>query len=136
MSFMKGNKVHRSFPCYSTREDVVRAIRRAHPEELILLPLGVGEYFPDWKFAQHICLLLVDSPEENIRANACLGLSYIARTKQKLEQHLVKPVLLRELKLQNLLRWRVLDAIKDINHYLGWNIRVPFVYTAYFEKIY
>jgi hypothetical protein len=86
------------------------------------LPLAVGEYFLDWKYSQDECLRLAEHSSDIVRANACLGLAYVTRTKQRLEKHLVKPILLRELRYQREFRWRVEDAIKDINHYLKWHL--------------
>jgi hypothetical protein len=84
--------------------------------------LAVGEHFPDWKYAQNICLYLAEHSNDKVRANACLGLAYVARTKQRLEKHLVKPILLRELRCQTKFRWRIKDAIKDINRFLKWHL--------------
>lgn len=47
-------------------------------EELIYLPLSVGEYHKNWKFAQDICIRLAEHTNSNVRSNALLGLSYIA----------------------------------------------------------
>lgn len=91
-------------------------------EELVLLPLRVGEYGNDWKKSQSICLGLMDNESEIIRANAVLGLSYIARTQKNLDKRLVKPYLLRELERNKEYRWRIIDAIEDINLFLNWNI--------------
>lgn len=88
----------------------------------MLLSLGVGQNFPDWKFTQDICLQLADFEEEDIRANACLGLAYIARMKGALEKHLVKPILIRELRVQTELKWRIQDAVRDINQFMGWKL--------------
>ena len=109
-------------PKFETKDDVIRTLNNGKKSELVLLPLGIGEYFPDWKFAQDICLQLAGSEDEKISANACLGLAYVARTKNKLEKYLVKPVFIRELRRHQEFKWRVLDAIADINKYLGWNL--------------
>ncbi|MEH2128128.1 hypothetical protein [Nostoc sp.] len=63
--------------------------------------------------------MLSDRADDRICAKACLGLAYVARTQGKLKKHLVKPVILRELRTQTEWRWRIEDAIADINHYLG-----------------
>ena len=84
--------------------------------------MSVGEYHPDWKFAQDLCIRLSEHENEKVRANAVLGLAYIARTKGRLEKHLVKPILLRELKNCADLRWRIIDSIEDINLFMKWDI--------------
>lgn len=46
-------------------------------EKRIYQPLK--EYFKEWRQAQDICIHLLFHPDVAIRANAVLGLSYIAR---------------------------------------------------------
>ncbi|MGG6293080.1 hypothetical protein ACQ4M4_01550 [Leptolyngbya sp. AN02str] len=86
------------------------------------MPLALGENFPDWKYAQDVRLRLAEHSSDKVRANACLGLAYIARTKQRLEKHLFKPILLRELRCQTEFRWRIEDAITAINRHLAWRL--------------
>ena len=82
-----------------TREEAIQILEQGTEEQLALLPLQLGEYFPDWKFV-----------------------SYTARTQGKLEYYRIKPVLLRELRDNLLCRGRVLDAVEDINLFLHWRI--------------
>jgi hypothetical protein len=118
--------IYRSLPEFSDRQEVKQLIEKLVEsesiEDLLILSLAVGENFPDWKYAQATCLLLSEHQNENVRANACLGLAYIARTKGKLEKYLVKPILLRELRSQIEFKWRIEDAIADINYFLKWNL--------------
>lgn len=109
-------------PEFSDRQQIENLLKSEVIEELMILSLAVGENFSDWKYAQDTCLLLAEYSNEKVRANACLGLAYIARTKGKLEKHLVKPILLRELRSQVEFRWRIEDAITDINYYLKWHL--------------
>lgn len=104
------------------RQQAAEIIASGNINELALLPLSVGEHFTDWKAAQDICITLADHADEIVRGNAALGLAYIARTKGRLEKHLVKPILLRLLKNCGEYRWRVVDAIEDINLYMGWQL--------------
>jgi hypothetical protein len=114
--------IYQPLPILNRKKEIENLLSHGTIEELLVLPLAVGESFPDWKYAQNICLRLADHPSDKVRANACLGLAYVARTKQRLEKHLVKPILLRELRCQTESRWRVEDAINDINHYLKWHL--------------
>lgn len=91
-------------------------------EEKLLLPLRAGEYMNSWKDAQGICIRSFESEDPQIRANAALGLSYIARNTGCLENHLVKPLLIRELISNEQYRGRIIDAICDINLFMGWHI--------------
>jgi hypothetical protein len=90
--------------------------------DLAQLSIAIGENCPDWKYAQDVCLRLAEHANDNVRANACLGLGYIARTQRRLEQHLVKPIVLRELRCQTVFRGKIADAIEDINFFLGWRL--------------
>ena len=81
-----------------------------------------SEHFPDWKFAQDLCIKLAANEDAAVRANAVLGLAYIARTKGILEKHLVKPVILKELRENIEYKWRIEDSISDINVFLKWNL--------------
>jgi hypothetical protein len=103
-------------------EEIRRIIRENNVEELIRLPLSVGMYHPNWKFAQDLCVKLSEHAEPWVRANAILGLAYIARTKRKLEKNIVKPVLLKALREDKEFEWRAKDAIEDINLFMKWDI--------------
>lgn len=105
-----------------TREEVKEIIESNNIEALITLPLSLGEYEPDWKFAQDACMKLAQHEDERVRSNAALGLSYIARTNRKLEKNLVKPVLLQLLRDCKEYQGKVVDAIEDINLFMGWRI--------------
>lgn len=105
-----------------TYEEAVRILESGTLEERILLPLRAGEMMVDWKQAQTICIKSFESDDSRVRANAALGLAYIARTKGQLEKHLVKPLLVKELRENIENRWRIIDAITDINYYLGWHL--------------
>lgn len=105
-----------------TYEEALRILESGTLEERILLPLRAGEMMVDWKQAQTICIKSFESDDSRVRANAALGLAYIARTKGQLEKHLVKPLLVKELRENIENRWRIIDAITDINYYLGWHL--------------
>lgn len=115
------NRIYCSLPEYNDYE--IKAILESkNVDDLILLPLSVGEYHPDWKFAQNICVELSAHDDERVRANAALGLAYIARTKGSLEKHIVKPILHKLLYDCDEYRWRIVDAIEDINIFMNWKI--------------
>ncbi|MEH2159737.1 MAG: hypothetical protein V7K38_01530 [Nostoc sp.] len=115
-------RFYQPLPIITQREETQAILSHGSFDELMVLPLALGEHYPDWKYAQDVCLKLANHADDRIRANACLGLAYVARTQGKLEKHLVKPVILRELRSQTEWRWRIEDAIADINNYLGWRL--------------
>ncbi len=91
-------------------------------DDIATLPFSVGMNHPNWKIAQDICVALTFHESPRVRANAILGLSYIARTKGKLEKHIVKPIILRELRENMEFKWRIIDAIEDINLFMKWRL--------------
>lgn len=114
-------RVYRPLENYGM-EEAKDILEHGTREQLVTLPLSVGEYCADWKFAQQLCISLLNHDDAVIRANAALGLAYIARTKGKLDKRLVKPYLIRELRENEDMRWRIIDAIEYINHYLKWHL--------------
>lgn len=105
-----------------TYEEAIRILESGTETERILLPLRVGQTMVDWKQAQTICIKSFESDKPVVRANAALGLAYIARTKGRLEKHLVKPLIIKELRENDEFRWRILDSIEDINSFLDWHL--------------
>lgn len=49
-----------------------------------------------------------------IRANAALGLAYIARNHRMLDKRIVKPYLIKELRENLEYEWRIKDAIYNV----------------------
>ena len=109
-------------PIYSTKEEIQEVFKDGSKKDLMMLSLGVGESYPDWKYAQDVCVQLSESKDADIRANACLGFAYIARTKGAIDKDIVVPILLRELQSQVKNKQLVKDAIEDLNYRLGWNL--------------
>lgn len=105
-----------------TDQEIKETLSREKPEELLYLGLSVGMYHHNWRYAQEICLKLVEHENANVRANAILGLGHIARTKGQLDKRLVKPIILRELRSNKEHKGTIIDAITDINFFLKWNL--------------
>ncbi|MBO0457752.1 hypothetical protein JZO77_13510 [Enterococcus hulanensis] len=114
-------RLYQSLPEFDDKE-IKRILQFGSIEELTILPLSVGEYHANWKTAQNICVELSNHSDEQVRANSALGLAYIARTKGKLEKHIVKPILLEILRNCSEHRNRVIDSIQDINIFMEWSI--------------
>jgi len=114
-------------PKVDSKEEVKNILMENNKDELEKLGIAVGLCCPDWKYAQDICLLLIENEESVVRANAILGLAHIARTKGQLDKRLVKPIILRELRFNENNRSTILDAIQDINKFLGWSIGLKLV---------
>lgn len=114
-------KLYQSLPEFDDKE-IRRILQFGSIEELTILPLSIGEYHANWKTAQNICVELSNHSDEQVRANSALGLAYIARTKGKLEKHIVKPILLEILRNCSEHRDRVIDSIQDVNIFMEWSI--------------
>jgi hypothetical protein len=105
-----------------TDQEINEILERQEIEELIYLSLSVGLFHHNWKFAQDVCLSLIQHEDSNVRANAVFGLAHIARTKRHLDKRIVKPVILRELRENKKHKQTILDAITDINFFLKWDL--------------
>ncbi|MBP2116333.1 hypothetical protein [Paenibacillus silagei] len=116
-------------------EEIKDRLKRNDTADLLTLPLSVGEYHSNWKFAQDICARLSNHESAAVRANAVLGFAYIARTKGQLEKHIVKPIVLRELRENKEYEWRIRDSIEDINLFMKWNIGNRIIYECRDEHI-
>lgn len=105
---------------YSDNEiDVI--IARGNDEEIKLLPLSLGEYHSDPYFVQDFCIYLLDTyVNDEIRANAVLGLSFIARRYKHLDNK-IKPYLERESNENVEFNDRVKYSIEDINLFMEWS---------------
>ncbi len=115
-------RIYAALPTYSFAQAIEIAKRCDDTEDCLLLPLSVGAYWNNWKEAQTVCIRLFAHTNPAVRANAALGLAYIARNHGKLDKHIVKPYLLQELRQNEPYRWRILDALQDIHVFLDWHI--------------
>jgi hypothetical protein len=123
---------HPLFPKYYQRiyeeseslseEEIADILKRDNIDELMSLPLNVGENHPDWRFAQELCIALARHENADVRANAILGLAYIARTKKELDREIVLPVILKEYKENTKNTGIIEDALDDIALFLKWDI--------------
>ena len=105
-----------------TKSEIMERLEHGKEDELMLLPLSVGTYGKNWKEAQDICTKLMEHKNPAIRANAAMGLAYIARNHGMLDKRIVKPYLLKELRENMEYEWRIKDAISDINMFMGWKL--------------
>jgi len=120
----ENNLKYSPLPHYTSKEQIERVLEGDDVEELIRLPLAIGSSYHDWKYAQDTLIKLSEYEDTRISSNACLGLAYVARNHLKLEKHLIKPVLIKELRKNHKYNWRVIDSIEDINRFMNWNIAI------------
>jgi hypothetical protein len=108
---------------YYTRTDAEAALRADDIDTLIYIAFSMAMRYHDWKYVQHLCIHLSEHAHPIVRANALLGLAYLARFHHQLDKPLVKPVLLRGLRdPEEQVREEAADAIKTINSFMRWRI--------------
>jgi hypothetical protein len=105
-----------------TDSEISETLSNGSIESIIMLPLSVGLNHPNWKFAQSICIQLYAHSDWRVKANALQGLEYIARSKGKLEKHLVKPILLDALRSSIHEDLDSQNIVATINRLLKWKI--------------
>src|SRR5262245_50769798 len=104
-----------------TRKQIETAIEQDDFDTLIYAALAASWYDPDWQYSQAICIKLSSHENPVVRANAIMGLSYVARFRGRLDKRVVKPVLLRALRDKDeLVSGNAEDAIRDINFLMKW----------------
>lgn len=85
-----------------------------------LLPLSICEYNDDFDFAQNFCLGLLDTDNnDEIHANAALGLSYLVRRFRRFDKAIMSR-LQKELEENKAFHERVEYSIDDINTFMNW----------------
>jgi hypothetical protein len=103
--------------------DVEAVIDRNDPDELAFAPIVVSMCPPDYEWALSVCLRLASHPHSQVRANAILGFGHLARTCNRLDKSVVKPLVERALKDDaREVRSHARSAADDIESHLGWVI--------------
>ena len=105
-----------------SRTEVKKAIRRNDPEELLIAALSAALYL-DPVFSESICLQRAEHPHFNVRGNAILGFSHIARLHGRLNKRLVRSVIVRALMDDHEYVRDQAEAVKDdLEHFLRWKL--------------
>lgn len=94
--------------------------------EFFTLPFSLGEYAydkEDFYYAENILIKLMEHSDNNVRANAVLGVAYLARNHKKLtNKNKIIKIIKKELKENTEYKERIEDAIDDINIFLKLKI--------------
>ena len=97
-----------------TAYDIRRIICTEDIDEIKIVPLSVGEYCENLDYAEDVCIYVyVNYADEEVRANAILGLSYLARRFNFLSSKVI-PYLQMEYNRSTKYRERIIFAIEDI----------------------
>ena len=120
---------------FLSNETALEILKNANPNELKVLPFSLGEYCEDWKFAQDICIELLNSPHLDVRVNAVCELSYIARNHKMLEKKRIESIIFRTYRnpANQPFKDDISISIHDIYMYMNWkpSLRVLPNWIAY-----
>lgn len=105
-----------------TDKEIMNILYYGSVSDMKMLSLSVGEYHQSYDFAQDVCFFLLDSPDEDVRANAVLGLSYIARRFSKLDVEKLKLFLSRQQPFSKENTDRVEYSLEDISLFLNESV--------------
>jgi hypothetical protein len=104
-----------------SRDEVEAAAFRNDAAELRYAVLSVALYDADPEFAEAFCLKFSDHANSNVRSNALLGLSHVARIHGRLNESEVKPVIIAAMSdVDQDVRGQANDVKEDTEWYLKW----------------
>lgn len=104
--------------------NIDKIIETDDEEQISIIPLTIGEYSTDLENAQDICISLCDGHfSDKVRANAILGLSYLARRFGILSEKVV-PYIIREYKQNEIFHEKIVSAIEDIELFTGRKMNI------------
>lgn len=107
-----------------TDKEIMNLLYYGSVSELKTLSLSVGEFHSDCQFAQDVCFFLLENVDEDVRINAILGLSYIARRYRTLNTEKLKAWLSQQQTFSTVNLERVKYALEDISLFLGEDIEL------------
>ena len=102
-----------------TDEEIMNILYYGSISEMKMLSLSVGEYHQSYRFAKDVCFFLLENSDEDVRANAVLGLSYIARRFNKLDVEKLKLFLSQQQTFSKENTDRVKYSLEDISLFLN-----------------
>ncbi len=106
-----------------TRAEIDSAILRDDSELLVYAALSAALYDEDPQWAEDICVRLASHHHANVRGNAIMGFSHIARIHGTLNIR-VKPLIERALRDEDShVRAQADDTMDDVELFLKWDFR-------------
>lgn len=107
-----------------SRDEIEKAILRDNPDELLYAVLSAALYSEDATWAENVCVQLAAHEHENVRGNAILGFSHIARIHGKLDEGKVKQLIESALEDKSeYVRGHANDVKDDLKFYLRWRFK-------------
>ena len=106
-----------------TKTDVMAAIDRDTPDELLYVPVAVSLNGPDLVWATTICIRLASHDHALVRGNAVLGFGHLARRGADLPKNQVIPLVKEALHhTDDFVCHQATAAADDLRLFLGWKI--------------
>jgi hypothetical protein len=105
-----------------SREDMVAALARDNPTELLRAVLAVAVHSEDCEWASSICLRLASHHHFNVRGNAILGFGHLARRFGRLDPAAQDVIEAGLRDADPYVRGHADDAADDVRHFLRWKI--------------
>ena len=107
-----------------SKSETEQVFSKNDPNELLYVVLSIAMYSEDYEYAENLCIQLSEHEHFNVRGNAILGFLYIARNHDKLNEDLIKPIIIKALEDKNrFVRGQAESAKDDIENFLGWKFK-------------
>lgn len=103
-------------------DEIEQILQTKNKTMLRRLCMSLGEKCEDYFYAQNIFVGLLNEDDLDIRNDAILGLSYLARTHRYLDRNVVEPLLIREAISNIKNNGDIMLCIEDIQIFLGWDV--------------
>lgn len=104
---------------------VEAVLARGDADELLYVPIVVSLEPPDCAWSFNICKQLAAHADPRVRGNAILGFGHLARTCGALNRDIGSLIEAAHDDPDEYVRGQAYNAACDVNHFLGWNLRVP-----------
>ena len=106
-----------------TPSDVAAALERNDLAELRLMAVTVALSDLELSLSQSICVRLCANPDSKVRGNALIGLGHLARRYRKLDEPIVKPLIVSGLQdIDVFIHECAKSAADEIHQFLHWDI--------------
>src|SRR4029079_34490 len=108
-----------------SRAEVEAALTRDNPEELLKAVIAVALHSEDLDWASSICVRLASHPHFNVRGNAVLGFSHLARRFGRLDSAAREIIEAGLRDGDSYVRGHADAAADDVQHFLGGKVVRP-----------
>ncbi len=110
-----------------TKQSIDALVARAEVDDLRLVPIAITCWgTPDPQWSENICLSLSQHSDPFVRGNAVLGLGHLSRVCGVLDKARCLPVVEAALSDPDAhVRGQANAAVDDLNHFLGWSVKIP-----------